>query len=64
MDPRLVDEVASFVDILQVGARNMQNFFLLRELDAPKGLFLLKRGPSATIEEWIMQPNTSYPAQP
>lgn len=54
MDPRLVDEVASFVDILQVGARNMQNFFLLRELGRTQRPILLKRGPSATIEEWIM----------
>src|SRR5690606_16579857 len=54
MDPRLVDEVASYVDILQVGARNMQNFFLLRELGKAQRPVLLKRGPSATIEEWIM----------
>lgn len=54
MDPRLVEEVASYVDILQVGARNMQNFFLLRELGKTQRPILLKRGPSATIEEWIM----------
>lgn len=54
MDPRQIDEVASLVDILQVGARNMQNFFLLRELGKIKRPILLKRGPSATIEEWIM----------
>lgn len=54
MDPRQIDEVASFVDILQVGARNMQNFFLLRELGRLEQPILLKRGPSATIEEWIM----------
>lgn len=54
MDPRLVDEVTSYVDVLQVGARNMQNFFLLRELGRTNRPVLLKRGPSATIEEWIM----------
>jgi 3-deoxy-7-phosphoheptulonate synthase len=54
MDPRLVNEVADYVDILQVGARNMQNFFLLRELGKIQRPILLKRGPSATIEEWIM----------
>ena len=54
MDPRLVNEVAEYVDILQVGARNMQNFFLLRELGKIQRPILLKRGPSATIEEWIM----------
>ena len=54
MDPRQVDDVASYADILQVGARNMQNFFLLRELGRVKRPILLKRGPSATIEEWIM----------
>lgn len=54
MDPRLVNEVADYVDILQVGARNMQNFFLLRELGKIERPILLKRGPSATIEEWIM----------
>ncbi len=54
MDPRLVEIVAEHVDILQVGARNMQNFFLLRELGKIDKPVLLKRGPSATIEEWIM----------
>jgi len=54
MDPRMIDTVASYVDIMQVGARNMQNFFLLRELGKCNKPILLKRGPSATIEEWIM----------
>lgn len=54
MDPRTIDMVASYADILQVGARNMQNFFLLRELGKINKPVLLKRGPSATIEEWIM----------
>ncbi len=54
MDPRMIDIVASYVDVMQVGARNMQNFFLLRELGKCNKPILLKRGPSATIEEWIM----------
>ncbi|QGT99862.1 2-keto-3-deoxy-D-arabino-heptulosonate-7-phosphate synthase I beta [Candidatus Syntrophocurvum alkaliphilum] len=54
VDPRIVDMIADFADILQVGARNMQNFFLLKELGRVKKPVLLKRGPSATIEEWIM----------
>ena len=54
VDPRLVEEVADYVDVLQIGARNMQNFFLLRELGKIQKPVLLKRGPSATIEEWIM----------
>lgn len=54
VDPRLILSVAHYVDVLQVGARNMQNFFLLRELGKIDKPILLKRGPSATIEEWIM----------
>lgn len=54
MDPRIIDLVAEHADLLQVGARNMQNFFLLRELGKINKPILLKRGPSATIEEWIM----------
>jgi len=42
------------VDILQVGARNMQNFDLLKELAKVRRPVLLKRGPSATIEEWLL----------
>ena len=42
------------VDIIQVGARNMQNFDLLKELGKTKKPVLLKRGLSATIEEWLM----------
>ena len=42
------------VDILQVGARNMQNFDLLKELAKVRKPVLLKRGPSATIEEWLL----------
>ncbi len=54
VDPRLVDLVAEYADILQVGARNMQNYFLLRELGRIDKPVMLKRGPAATIEEWIM----------
>jgi 3-deoxy-7-phosphoheptulonate synthase len=49
-----VDVVAEYADMLQVGARNMQNFALLRRLvKVPKPL-LLKRGPAATIKEWLL----------
>lgn len=54
VDPRTVDVVCKYADILQIGARNMQNFFLLRELSNIKKPVILKRGPSATIEEWLM----------
>ncbi|MDD2586262.1 MAG: 3-deoxy-7-phosphoheptulonate synthase [Syntrophomonadaceae bacterium] len=54
MDPRMIELVADYADVLQVGARNMQNFFLLKELGKVDKPILLKRGPSATIEEWIM----------
>ena len=43
-----------YVDILQVGARNMQNLDLLKELAKVRRPVLLKRGPSATIEEWLL----------
>ena len=49
-----VEVVAEYADMLQVGARNMQNFSLLRKLaTAPKPI-LLKRGPSATVKEWLL----------
>lgn len=54
MDQFTVDAVAESADILQVGARNMQNFYLLRELGKIQKPILLKRGLSATIEEWLM----------
>ena len=47
-------ELFDDVDIIQVGARNMQNFNLLKELGAQKKPVLLKRGMSATYEEWLM----------
>jgi len=48
-----VELVASYVDVLQVGARNMQNFDLLREVGRIRKPVLLKRGMSATIEEFL-----------
>jgi 3-deoxy-7-phosphoheptulonate synthase len=49
-----VELVASYADVLQVGARNMQNFSLLRELGKSRMPVMLKRGISATIEEWLL----------
>jgi len=49
-----VDVVAQHADLLQVGARNMQNYALLRKLATVEKPVLLKRGPSATIQEWLL----------
>ncbi len=49
-----VDLVAEHADMLQVGARNMQNFALLRQLAGTNRPILLKRGPSATVREWLL----------
>jgi 3-deoxy-7-phosphoheptulonate synthase len=49
-----VDIVSEYADMLQVGARNMQNFALLRRLASSSRPILLKRGPSATIKEWLL----------
>lgn len=54
MDVRDIDLVANYADILQVGSRNMQNFALLREVGELNKPVLLKRGLSATLEEWLM----------
>nr|WP_302597119.1 3-deoxy-7-phosphoheptulonate synthase [uncultured Cellulosilyticum sp.] len=54
MDPATLDQFVEDVDIIQVGARNMQNFALLKQLGQTRKPILLKRGLSATIEEWIM----------
>ncbi|NLZ38277.1 MAG: 3-deoxy-7-phosphoheptulonate synthase [Firmicutes bacterium] len=54
MDQHTVKLVAEYADIMQVGARNMQNFYMLRELGKLQKPVLLKRGLSATIEEWLM----------
>ncbi len=54
IDPRSVDLVSSYADMLQVGTRNMQNFALLQAVGEARKPVLLKRGFSATIEEWLM----------
>jgi 3-deoxy-7-phosphoheptulonate synthase len=54
LDAGDVDLVAEHVDVLQVGARNMQNYSLLRRLATVDRPILLKRGPSATLAEWLM----------
>jgi 3-deoxy-7-phosphoheptulonate synthase len=54
LDPRDVELVSQHADMLQIGARNMQNFSLLREAGESGKPVLLKRGLSATIEEWLM----------
>ncbi len=54
MDIGQIEDVASLADILQVGARNMQNYTLLKELGKTRKPVFLKRGLSATIEEWLM----------
>jgi len=54
MDPRDVTLVADFADVLQIGARNMQNFNLLKEVGGTQKPILLKRGMSSTIKEWLM----------
>ena len=54
VNPRDVDLVARYADMLQIGARNMQNFTLLKEVGKTKKPVMLKRGLAATIEEWLM----------
>ena len=54
MDISQLALIERYADILQVGARNMQNFTLLRELGLSKTPVMLKRGISATIEEWLL----------
>ena len=54
MSTDLIDEFVESVDVIQVGARNMQNFDLLKELGKTRKPILLKRGMSATIEELLM----------
>ena len=49
-----VDTICEHADMLQVGARNMQNFALLRRLATVDKPVLLKRGPSATVKEWLL----------
>lgn len=54
MDVRQVAIAAEHVDIVRIGARNMQNFDLLKEVGKCKKPVILKRGMSATVEEWLM----------
>ncbi|HEX2988046.1 MAG TPA: 3-deoxy-7-phosphoheptulonate synthase, partial [Chloroflexota bacterium] len=54
MEPEQVDVVAANADILQIGARSMQNFPLLREVGRVDKPVLLKRGMAATVDEWLM----------
>lgn len=54
VSPQEVELVAEYSDMLQVGARNMQNFILLREVGRAKKPVILKRGPAAKVEEWLM----------
>jgi 3-deoxy-7-phosphoheptulonate synthase len=53
LDPRDVELVASYADILRVGTRNMSNFSLLTEMGRQERPVMLKRGFTATIEEWL-----------
>lgn len=54
MSARMIEEISESADVLQIGARNMQNFELLKEVGKTDKPVLLKRGLSATIEEFIM----------
>ena len=54
MDTRQVDLVVKYADVLQIGARNMQNFDLLREVGRTTKPVLLKRGLAATVKDWLL----------
>ncbi len=54
MEPGAVELVCEHADLLQIGARNCQNYPLLREVGRVERPVLLKRGPGCTVEEWIM----------
>ena len=54
MDTADVEKIAEVADVVQVGARNMQNFALLKKVGGQEKPVLLKRGMSATIDEWLM----------
>lgn len=54
MSTDYIDEFVEHVDVIQIGARNMQNFDLLKQIGRTNKPILLKRGLSATIEEWLM----------
>ena len=53
MDPRLVEKVAEYADMLQIGSRSMQNYPLLKEVGRTRKPILLKRGWCSTLEEWL-----------
>jgi 3-deoxy-7-phosphoheptulonate synthase len=53
LDTRSLELVATYADMIQIGARNMQNYTLLREAGRMKVPVMLKRGMSATLEEWL-----------
>ena len=54
MDPRQLEDVLEVADMIQLGARNMQNFDLLREVGRTSTPVLLKRGMASTVEEWLL----------
>ncbi|GAB1483688.1 hypothetical protein MASR2M78_25040 [Treponema sp.] len=54
VSPELADKMKELTDVFQIGARNMQNYELLKKVGAIGKAVLLKRGPSATIEEWLL----------
>ncbi len=54
LNTRDIELVARYTDIIQIGARNMQNFALLEEAGATGLPIMVKRGPAATIEEWLL----------
>ena len=60
LDPRDVPLVEEYADVLQIGARNMQNFNLLKECGRARKPVMLKRGLSATIEEWLLAAEYLY----
>ena len=53
MDPRDIEKAYDYIDIYQIGSRNMQNYSLLKEVGRIEKPVLLKRGMSATLDEWI-----------
>jgi 3-deoxy-7-phosphoheptulonate synthase len=54
MEPGTVELVSRYADVLQIGARNCQNYPLLREVGLADKPVMVKRGPGCTVEEWIM----------
>jgi 3-deoxy-7-phosphoheptulonate synthase len=54
LENSMIDLIYKYTDIFQVGARNMQNYSLLKELGSAKKPVMLKRGLSATVEDWLM----------